>query len=84
MANVLLNEGYAPFPPLLIGEMMERMQARTWEEWMEVCLTWVEKCDAVLRLEGHSVGADAEVAFAKGRGIPVVHSVDELRRLIAL
>ena len=81
MANVLLNEGYVPFPPLLIGDMMERMQSRTWEEWIECCLAWVAKCDVVLRLEGFSHGADAEVKEAQRLNIPVVYNVDELRRI---
>lgn len=77
-ANVLMNEGYAPLAPLLLGDAMERMQSRTWEEWMECCLAWVAKCDAVLRLEGQSEGADLEVAEARRLGIPVYFSIEAL------
>lgn len=37
-------------------------------------------CDAVLRLPGASRGADRDVAIAQERGIPVYHSLAEIRR----
>ncbi len=40
----------------------------------------IEHCDAVLRLEGESTGADQDVALAEARGIPVYHAVDEIPR----
>ncbi|MFF2493463.1 DUF4406 domain-containing protein [Agromyces sp. NPDC058064] len=38
----------------------------------------LQHCDAVLRLPGESRGADQDVAIARGRGIPVYHSLDEV------
>lgn len=38
----------------------------------------IERCDAVLRLEGASSGADHAVKLAKERGIPVYYSADEI------
>jgi hypothetical protein len=43
---------------------------------MEWCMTMVSVADLVVRLPGESKGADLEVAEAKRRGIPVVHSVE--------
>jgi hypothetical protein len=40
----------------------------------------IEHCDAVLRLEGASTGADQDVALARRRGIPVYHQIDEIPR----
>lgn len=40
----------------------------------------IEHCDAVLRLEGESTGADQDVALAQARGIPVYRAVDEIPR----
>lgn len=37
----------------------------------------LEKCDAVLRLEGASKGADEDVRIARQRGLPVYHSLEE-------
>jgi hypothetical protein len=47
----------------------------THADWMGADLPWVEVADAVLRLPGVSVGADAEVALAQRCGIPVFRTV---------
>ena len=39
----------------------------------------LQHCDAVLRLPGESRGADQDVAIARGRGIPVFTTLDEIR-----
>jgi hypothetical protein len=39
--------------------------------WMEIDLSWVSMADILVRLPGHSPGADMEVAHAKMCGIPV-------------
>jgi len=38
----------------------------------------LEKCDAILRLEGASKGADADVKKAKERGLKVYYSLEEV------
>lgn len=38
----------------------------------------LSKCDAVLRLEGASKGADEDVRIAKERGLKVYYSLDEV------
>jgi hypothetical protein len=38
----------------------------------------IERCDAVLRLEGESKGADNDVRLANERGIPVYYSIEDL------
>ena len=38
----------------------------------------IEMCDAVLRLEGASKGADNDVLLARQRGIPVFYDVNEI------
>src|SRR5689334_7456256 len=40
----------------------------------------IERCDAILRLEGESKGADNDVRLAKERGIPVYYHMDEIPR----
>jgi hypothetical protein len=42
----------------------------------------LEKCDAVLRLEGASKGADNDVRIAKERGLKIYYSLDEIPNLI--
>jgi nudix-type nucleoside diphosphatase (YffH/AdpP family) len=43
----------------------------------------LERCDAVLRIGGASAGADAMVAAAERRGLPVFRSLDEVPALSA-
>jgi len=38
----------------------------------------LEKCDAVLRLEGESKGADNDVRVAQERGLKIYYSLDEI------
>ena len=38
----------------------------------------LEKCDAVLRLEGVSKGADEDVRIAKERGLPVYYHAEDI------
>src|SRR5215208_110108 len=38
----------------------------------------LERCDAVLRVGGASQGADQMVEIARGRGLAVYHSLDEV------
>ncbi|WP_040424392.1 hypothetical protein [Agromyces subbeticus] len=43
----------------------------------------LQHCDAVLRLEGASQGADQDVRIAEARGIPVYRSIDEIPSIAA-
>ena len=38
----------------------------------------IEHCDAILRLPGHSSGADGDVRLAQARGIPVYYALNEI------
>lgn len=73
----LIYHGYAPLIPHLT-HYADPQGDIAHEVWMEVCLPWVAASHALLRLPGTSVGADAEVAEAEVRGIPVFHSLQAL------
>lgn len=68
----LMLDGFAPLNPIA-----SCCYPFAWEPdmqhdlWIACDLAWVAVADAVYRLPGESAGADAEVAFAKERGIPV-------------
>jgi hypothetical protein len=49
---------------------------------MPVSLAVAERCDAVLRVGGASVGADQEVAIFVKKGLPVFYSPDEIPEVI--
>lgn len=89
----LLMEGIDVFIPHL-NAFIERFweeegypQAKTsdsdeswgYDEWLDYDFAILSRCDALFRMEGDSPGADMEVAFAKGRGIPIFHSLFDLR-----
>jgi hypothetical protein len=43
----------------------------------------LERCDAVLRVEGQSKGADEDVRLAHERGLPVYRHIGEIPRLVS-
>lgn len=73
----LLSEGFMPFAPLLL-HFYDIVHPISYDECMKYCFEWLESCDYLLRLEGESKGADAEVARAIELGIPVFYSFQEL------
>jgi hypothetical protein len=38
----------------------------------------IQRCDAVLRIEGPSKGADEDVRLARQRGLPVYFNIEEV------
>lgn len=76
-ADDLIDHGFTPFVPLLT-HFWDTVSPHDYEEWLEYDKAWLERCDAVIRLDGESSGADREVVHAKSKGIPVVYSLQEL------
>jgi hypothetical protein len=85
VALPLFRKGHVP----LIGEWIAlpliglagstRPGDAAWEEIQyPVAHRLLEKCDAVLRLEGASKGADEDVRVAKERGLPVYFRLEEV------
>jgi len=77
MAENLMNFGFAPFVPLY-SHFQHMMHPRPQEEWLNFDLEWVKTCDCLLRLPGHSIGADIEVEHAKKHNIQIFYSIEEL------
>lgn len=50
----------------------------THADWLKIDFEYIYRCDAMLRLPGESVGAEAEVSEALRIGVPVFHSIDDL------
>jgi nucleoside 2-deoxyribosyltransferase len=73
----LLDAGLNPFVPHL-SVWWEKHNPQAYERWMAWDFAWLSRCDALLRLPGHSPGADREVAYATERGIPVFHSIADV------
>jgi hypothetical protein len=71
----LVQAGHVPFIPHLY-HFAHMISPMSYEHWMLLDLRWLETCHVVLRLPGHSPGADREVEFAKTRGMPIYFSLD--------
>jgi hypothetical protein len=77
MGNNLRSLGFTPFIPHLT-HFWHLIQEHGIEYWYAYDMEWLEKCDALFRLPGESVGADKEVERAKQLGIPVFTSFIDL------
>jgi len=73
----LMAAGFAVINPML-SMRLPGAWAIPHEAWIANDLPIIERCDAVLRLPGISVGADIETAFALENNIPVFDSIEEL------
>ncbi len=58
------------------GKAFATVPGVTFDEWMEIDLSIVAKCDAVLRLDGESEGADRECDFAFDCRINIIFQSD--------
>ncbi len=76
-ADDLLTMGHIPYVPHLT-HFWHFISPKPWETWLEIDKAIIPKCDALLRLNGESVGADIEVEVAEAIGIPVYWSLEEV------
>ena len=76
-ASKLIDNGFIPFVPLLY-HFLHIHHPKTYNDWFEQDLRWLDKCDCLLRLPGESIGADLEVEFAKETGIDVFYDIEEM------
>ncbi len=81
-AHVLLDHGFVPYTPHL-SHFLEARRSRPYEEWMQLDLAWLACCEALVRLPGHSPGADREVHYALWNGIAVYNGLAALLRTVA-
>ena len=85
VALPLFRKGYVPIigewlalPLLKLAGSTKPGDAAYEEILYPVAHRILEKCDAVLRLEGASSGADNDVKIATSRGLKVYYSLDEV------
>jgi hypothetical protein len=78
VAEILLVHGFEVYVPHLshYWEMYHCQHPYEW--WMRFDLAWLRRCNAVLRIEGESEGADKEVKYAQDHCLPVFFSIEEL------
>jgi len=63
VANDILNIGALPYVPHL-STLWHLVIPRHREIWLATDKRWIDKCDALYRMPGDSVGADEEVEYA--------------------
>lgn len=76
-ADTLWERGYIPFIPHLFHQW-HGLSPKPYEQWMEMGAAFLERCDAVLRLEGESPGADKEVKMAQELDMLVYFGLDDV------
>jgi hypothetical protein len=77
--RILMLKGFAPCNPAHTMVLPFAWQPEfTHSMWLDCCFPLIERCDALLRLPGYSVGADAECTHAKNKNIPLFYSIEEL------
>ena len=74
-ADFLLKAGHIPFLPHLT-HFWHLVCPGPYEQWIALDLAWLPFCEALVRLDGESSGADNEVKEAGRLGIPVFHGLD--------
>lgn len=76
-AEVLAARGHSPYVPHLTM-LWHLVQPHATAFWYAHDLEWLAACDAVVRIPGPSIGADAEVKEAQRLGLPVYNSAGDL------
>lgn len=73
----ILKKGHTPLIPHL-SLIWHLISPKSWDIWLEIDLTLLSVCDALLRLDGDSTGADLEVKEAERLCLPVYNSLEEI------
>ena len=77
VADELIFDGFIPYIPHLTL-LWHLVSSHNIQFWYDYDCHMLRRCDAVLRVDGASVGADREVELAKEWGIPVYYSRKDL------
>lgn len=72
VGNLILDLSHAPFVPHLSHYWHALHGQRHYEDWMRIDLAWLRAADFVVRIPGHSPGADRECELAQSLGITVM------------
>jgi hypothetical protein len=80
VAAAILQKGHVPIIGVNMAlPVIESAGPNSYDEiMMPLSLDLASRCDAVLRVGGPSIGADAEVETFRERGLPVFFSLDDV------
>lgn len=79
----VIKLGHTPFVPHLC-HFWDKKFPHDYQYWIDFDLSWLEECDALIRLPGESSGADNEVKKALSLNIPVFFSLIEFEAFLSL
>ncbi|RPJ25221.1 MAG: DUF4406 domain-containing protein [Chloroflexi bacterium] len=79
--DAIESMGHMAYNPMLSHFQHLVIPHRDVNYWYEKDIKWLKECDALLRLEGESLGADREVMIASDLGMPIYHSVFEIPKV---
>lgn len=81
----LVEMGHVPYLPQTLMLMVLRhgttdleVGSPLYEMWLKFDFLVIDRCDALFRLPGLSIGADREVEYAKGQGKLIFDSVADV------
>jgi hypothetical protein len=79
-AHVVFQKGHVPIIGVNLAlPVIESAGQESYSQIMQpLSLSLTDRCDAILRIEGVSHGADEEVEMFRARGLPVFRSLDEI------
>jgi len=77
IADELVKKGYVPVIPHL-SFVWHLISPKETQFWYDYTMDLMKLCDAVLRVEGESMGADREVEMAQKIGMKVYYNIDEI------
>ena len=74
----LKEKGHYPFVPHYSYMMTNMGHHFTYGDWLEEDFVWIEKCEALYRMEGDSAGADLELKHARNLGKIIFLGMEEV------
>ena len=78
LAGQLIDMGHSPFCPHLF-HFLHINSPKEYSTWLNTDIEFLSVCDAMIRIQGDSKGADVEEAFAKDNNIPIYHNISEIK-----
>ena len=73
----ILRKGHTPFVPHL-AHLWHLISPKSYEEWLKIDFALLSMCDALLRLDGKSKGADLEVVEAKKLCMLIFYDIKDI------
>ena len=81
LARDLLYIGHEVYCPHKMSWHWEKDSRLTLKDFMRLDFTFLKRwAEAIIRISGYSVGADAEVKLARKLGLIVFHNIDEIHK----